>query len=84
MFDLSEKLRDTFLDGRLHSLALVRRSDGYFEASVRFDHENAFRFTVHKDPARALGEILELRSWWPLFAALRENLQARETVSRGT
>lgn len=83
MSDLADKLRNTFLDGKLHSISMVRRSDGYFEAAVRFDHEDAFRFTVHKDPAMALSEILELRSWWPLFAALRDNLLARETISHG-
>jgi hypothetical protein len=84
MPDLEQMMRESTVDGVLHSLAMVRRSDGCFDVAIRIDGEKYFRVAVDADPVAALKYIFEVRKFWPLMSALAENLKARETVSHGT
>lgn len=81
---LEDQIRLSTYDGLLHSLAMVRRSDGAFDVAIRLTAEQYFRVAVNDDPVAALHEVFELRLWWPLIAAIRENIEVRETVSRGS
>lgn len=75
---LSEALAASVLDGGLQSMTFARRTDGRFDAAVRFIGEEYFRVTVADSPEEAFVQVLECRAWWPLMVAIQAAIDVRK------